>query len=144
MVFLYCRALYWKVVLMFWSPYLHTWQGQNIKTTFQYNTLQYNTTHYGLNNKHKVGLLPFWQCQHKLKKLCESRIHGRAAVLITLDYTGGFNVVGDRYIFITIFSFYLSLFNTQIEGICSSMFIKIFVWCHFLSADVTGTDPLFL
>lgn len=40
------------------------WSGQTIKSTVQYNALHYTTiTCYDLNNKHKVGLSPFQQCQ---------------------------------------------------------------------------------
>ncbi len=63
----YCVQTIYNSFIRF-DSFLHT-----------YNT----TTHYDHNNKHKVELLPFWQCQQKLKnyKLSKSRIHGRAVVL---------------------------------------------------------------
>ncbi len=67
-VLLYDLMWFSTTALIFYSPHLHTREGQNIKSTFECNALQYNTTtHYDLNNKHKIELLPFWQYQQKLK-----------------------------------------------------------------------------
>lgn len=74
------------VMLVYWSGLHLTVLFIFCPLTFQYNALQCTPTYYDLSNKPEAELSPVRQCQQKLRiyKLQQSRIYGRAVVLLCI------------------------------------------------------------